>query len=406
MNVFKLALRNVGRNGRRTVITTGAMALAATAMVVFTALGDGFTGSMERNALGMDLGEVQAYAPGYRDDPDLYSVIEAPDAHVALLAQAGFRVVPRLYGFGLAAAGTSSAGVELRGIDLEAEPRVTALHTHLREGQWLDASDPAGVVVGRKVARTLGVGVGDEIVVLGQAADGSMANELYRVRGVLRPVGERVDRAGVYMPASAWRELFLMDSGAHALVAVREDAGGSLSDATERFKTAAPGLDVHDWRELQPLLATMIDSSKVSLSVLMLLVYAAIAALVLNAMLMSVFERIREFGVMKAIGVTPIQVGGTIFLEAGIQTVVAGTIAVAIGLPIAVWLQSTGIDLRSAAGSFDAAGVAIDPIWHARVSARVVVEPILYLFVIAILAVTWPAIKAAVIAPIDAMRHR
>jgi ABC-type lipoprotein release transport system permease subunit len=406
MNVFKLALRNVGRNGRRTVVTTGAMALAASAMVVFTSLGNGFTGSMERNALGMDLGEVQGYASGYRDDPDLYTLIEDSEQRVAALEDAGFQVAPRLYGFGLAAAGTSSAGVELRGIDLARERRVTELHAHLRHGQWLDAADPTGVVLGRKVARTLGVGVGDELVVLGQAADGSMANELYRVRGILRPVGERVDRAGVYLPEAAWRDLFLMQRGAHALAAIRMDRDVPLDVAVGRFEAAAPGLDVHDWRQLQPLLATMIDNSQVSLSVLLLLVYAAIASLILNAMLMSVFERIREFGVMKAIGVTPAQVGATIFLEAGIQAAFASGVAVVVGLPISFWLESTGIDLRSLAGSFDAAGIAIDPVWHARVTARCVVEPVISLLVIAGLAVTWPALKAALIAPLDAIRHR
>lgn len=406
MNVVKLAVRNVGRNRRRMAVTTGAMALAATAMVVFTALGEGFTGSMERNALGMDVGEIQAYAPGYRDDPDLYNVIVEPEAHLARMEEAGFHVTPRLYGFGLAAAGSSSSGVELRGIDLGREPMVTALDTHLAQGTWLRADDPTGVVIGRKVARTLGVGVGDELVVLGQAADGSMANELYKVRGVLRAVGERVDRAGVYMTEASWRELFLLETGAHAIVAVRTDRGVSIDDAMSSMTMSVPDLEVRDWRALQPLLATMIDNSDVSLTILLLVTYAAIAALVLNAMLMSVFERIREFGVMKAIGVTPWQVGSTIVLEAMFQALLASAVAMALGLPLAFWLQSTGIDLRSVAGSIDTAGIAVDPVWQANVTARSVVQPVVYLLAIAALAVLWPALKAALIQPIDAIRHR
>jgi ABC-type lipoprotein release transport system permease subunit len=406
MNLLSLASRNLTRNWHRSLVTTLAMAFAGTIMILFATLMEGLLQASERNAVAMNLGDIQIHAPGYRDDPDLYTRITQPETVLERLRGAGFRASARLYGFALAASGSTSAGVQLRGIEPRAEAGVTEVHRHLLEGRWLDAGDSDGVVLGRKLARTLGVVTGDEVVILSQASDGSMADALFRVRGVLKSVGEGVDRAGFYLLESAFRELMVVPQGAHEIALRRAQRDADLQAATRAAAALAPGYETLDWRALQPVIARVLDLADAQLTFMLLIVYVAVAMVVLNAMLMSVFERIHEFGVMKAIGVTPGQITALVFLETLLQVLLACLLALGLGWWSAHYFQSNGIDLSSIASAASIGGVALDPVWYARVTPDALLRPLVFLLVIALLAVVYPAVKAAVIRPVTALQQR
>lgn len=404
MSTLKMALRNVGRNRRRTAITTAATTLAVAMMIVYTALFDGVMNQMERSILVMDTGHVQIHKAGYREDPSLYATIDDPDPILAKLDAAGVHGTSRLFGFALAAAGTSSAGVQLRGFDLEREVHVTEIHTRVDRGQWLDASDPNGVVIGKRLAKSLGVDVGDDLIVLGQATDGSMANARYKVRGVLKPVNDAIDRASVLMGQATFRELMVMPTGAHE-IAVIGTIGGDLDAITATVRQAGGPWEVKNWRELNPVMAELLDNSRGAMTFMILLTYSAVIMVVFNAMLMSVFERVREFGILKAIGLSPFSVATMILIEALFQAILASIAAVAIGLPLAFWLERDGLDFSAFAGDIDFAGMTMEPIWYGTVTPNVVVQPLVWLFVLTVLAVAYPAGKAALIRPVEAFRQ-
>ncbi|MBW2608988.1 MAG: ABC transporter permease [Deltaproteobacteria bacterium] len=406
MKILSIASRNVFRNWRRTLVTTLAMGFAGFIMILFAALMAGLLQTSERNAVSMNLGDIQIHAEGYRDDPDLYKRIDDASGMLSRIQRAGFHATKRLYSFGLAAAGSASAGVQLRGIDMINEATVTQIHQHVMEGNWLSDSDPKGVVIGRKMARTLNVRPDDEVIIIGQASDGSMANDLYRVRGILKSVGEDVDRSGFFMPESTFRDLMVLPEGAHEIAVMRPDRSRDLEAAASQVAALAPGYETKNWRELRPAIARILDIADVQIIIMILITYVAVAMIVLNAMLMSVFERIREFGIMKAIGVTPFQLTLLIYAETMVQVVTAGIIALASGWSIAHYLQNNGIDLSSISQGASFGGVAMDPIWCTYVTKEALIYPIAFLFIIAVLAVIYPAIKAAVIQPVKAIHHR
>ncbi len=210
MSTWKMAWRNIWRNKRRTMVTIAAMSVAVFITIIYSGLIAGMLVQLESDTLDFELGAVQIFAPGYQDKPSIYTDIEETDALLERLDAAGLRATPRLLGGGLVAHGEASAGAFLRGVDLERDPKVLALSKQVFEGQWLDAGDPMGAVIGRKLAHTLGVEPGSELVVLSQATDGSMANDLFTVRGVLKGVGSETDRGGVFMsrcskkPSRTW----------------------------------------------------------------------------------------------------------------------------------------------------------------------------------------------------------
>jgi len=405
MKILSIASRSVFRNWRRTLITTLAMGFSGFIMILFAALMAGMLQTSERNAVAMNLGDIQIHAKGYRDDPDMYNRIDNTVGLVNKLQQAGFHATQRIYGFGLAAAGSASAGVQMRGVSLKNEATVTQVHKHVMQGQWLADSDPMGVVIGRKLARTLGVRPGNEVIIIGQATDGSMANDLYTVRGILKSIGEEVDRAGFFMVERSFRELMVLPEGAHEIAVMRPDRSSDLESATAQVAAIARGYETLNWRQLQPVIARLLDLADAQTIIMILITYVAVAMVILNAMLMSVFERIREFGIMKAIGVTPWQLMTLVYSETMIQVVIASVISLASGWSAAHYFQKNGIDLSAIASSTSFGGVAIDPIWNAHVTTEALALPVVFLFIIAAAAVIYPAIKAAVIRPVKAIHY-
>ncbi len=404
MHLFKMAWRNVWRNRRRSLVTIVAMAFALWVELLYSGLILGFMSNMERDVVDLEVGDVQIHAPGYIDKPSLYTVIDDPEALLTRLDGSGLAASARLLAGGLAAARELSAGVSLRGVEIERGAAVSRLHEKIDRGEWLDAADPQGVVIGRRLARTLDVEPGDELVVLTQAADGSLANELYQVRGVLLGISDGTDRSAVLMTAAAFRELMVFPRGVHEIV-VRRPPTGELEATAARVRELAPDLDVATWRELMPVIANMLDSTRGLILIIFSIVYIAVGILILNAMLMAVFERIREFGVLKALGAGPHLVLGLILIECAIQTAVAIAVGGTLALPAMGYLSEVGIDV-GILGGVDMMGLAAPPVWRGIYNAESVAGPLVMLVVIVGLAVLYPAFKAAWIRPVEAMRHQ
>lgn len=429
MNVFKLAWRNVWRNHRRSGITIAAMTLALVVELLYSGMVSGLVYGMEDDATAFELGDVQVFAEGYLTKPSLYDKVPDHDAVIERLQADGYRATARLFSGGLAASGELSAGVSFVGIDPVSDAATLDLAQAMAEGQWLDDSDPKGVVVGRGLSRTLALELGDEVVVLSQGSDGSMANDLFEVRGILMSVAAGMDRSAILMTEGTFREMMVFPHGAHKIFVRRpaevtldeaaahvrrvvglpepvEVAPGSAAQAADApVDQAGPAIDVMTWKEVSPFLAQYIDSVAGVIVVLYVIIYLAVGILILNAMLMAVFERIREFGVLKAIGFGPLQVMSIMMLEGMFQAVVATICGLILAAPGMWYLQVHGINM-AALGGMEMAGMTMPPMWQARFEVATAQVPVIMLFVIVFLAVLYPAVKAARVSPVDAMHHQ
>ncbi len=407
MKIMTLASRNVMRNWHRTLVTTLAMAFACAIVIIYGALMKGMVVGSERQAVVMNQGDIQIHAQGYRDDPDIYTTMPDSETLLASIRAQGFHATGRRFGFGLVASEGNSSGVQLRGTDLLYEPQVTEIHRHVMSGQWLDRDDPFGVVIGKKLARLLDAKIGSELVYIGQSADGYMANEIFTVRGILKAVAATIDSSGVLLPKQTLIEMLVLPEGAHEIVIMRADRSAvSLDVATRQIATLAPDYETLNWRELMPVIARFLETADVQTLIMLIFTYIAVASVVLNAVLMSVFERIHQFGIMKAIGVTPVQSVALIYAETMIQTLLASLLGLGFGWWASSHFQAHGIDMSHLTGDVSFAGIALDPIWYAYVTPEVLVDPIIFLFVVAMLAAIYPAIKVAKIRAIDAIHYQ
>lgn len=410
MNLANLAVRNLMRNWQRSLVTGLSMAFATMIMVIFVALIEGMLLSFERNAVTMSVGEIQIHQQGYRDDPDLYKRVILDAAAEIAIEENGLFYSERLYGFALAAAGTSSAGIQLRGINPEQEKQVTQIHQHIHQGQWLNSHAPYGVVIGKKLARTLDVKIGNEVIILSQASDGSMADALFEVRGILKSVGEEIDRSGFYILDTTFRELMIVAEGSHEIALQRKNTDDELIAKTialeKEISQLQPQWEVNGWRQILPLIARTLEASDGQMFFLILITYIAVAMIVLNSMLMSVFERLREFGVMKALGVSPTQLLALIYIESIILATLASVMGAVTGIMMSLYFYHNGIDLTTLSSGASIAGIAMDPIWRAELTWSAITLPVGFLFVMVLIAVIYPAFKAAIIKPVEAINYR
>ena len=405
MKLAVMAWRNLWRYGRRTLMTVSAMTLALITLIVWTSMVKGFLQDLETTIVEVEVGDIQMYPPEYRDSPSIFDRIAAPAELVESLGAMGFNASARLMAGGLAAAGESSAGVSIRGVETDQDARVSAVYDRLAQGSWLDPGDPSGIVIGGRLAKTLDVGVEDEVVLLSQAADGSIANDLYRVRGILATFSDATDRSGVFMVRQAFLDLFAVPGGAHQVV-VRTGRDQPLDLSADRIRATAPALEVLTWRELFPTLATMLDSVQGTMYILFMIVYLAIAILLVNATLMAVFERIKELGLLKAIGLPPARIVGLIMWEGVFQAGLAAGAGLILSVPLLIYFSRVGINLASLGGTISISGIGLDPIMRGVVDPAVVVGPLSAMIIIVFASMAYPALKAARIKPVEAMRHQ
>lgn len=405
--LISLAWRNLWRNGRRTGATVAAMTLAVLALIFYSGLTGGMLANMESKVRDFGLGEAQVFAQGYRDSPSLYDRLDDPDALAGRLRDAGFRAAPRLLGSGLGAGEAASAGVSLIGVAVDADASVSRIHEKVAAGTWIPAGSPDAVVLGHRLARQLSMEPGSELVVLSQGADGSTANGLYQVRGVLAPISEEIDRGGVFMSDAAFRELMVVPEGAHQLLVRFPDGSPRTRTAEaadlERLRKITTELDAPGWRELNPGISSMLDNAQGSIFIMMSVVYLAIGIVILNAMLMAVFERIKEFGVLKALGVGPGAVFSLIMLEAFMQASAAATLGSLLALPINAYMTTTGLRISGSSG-ISTMGVSMDEMWRSEVTSLTYLGPIGLLFFFVLGAALFPAIRAALTPPVQSMR--
>jgi len=398
---LKLAWRNIWRNSRRTLITQFALIVALALMIACSGLTWGLVKQMERNATLLGPGELQVHRPGYLDDRSIYRSIEHPHTLVATLEQYGVKAASRLHGFGLVSHGDNSSGTQVLGIDPLKETTVTDFHKHLFKGSFLQHEKD--VLLGKKIAVTLDATIGDELVIVTQAADGSIGNDLYRVAGILKGISEEIDRSTVMMSLADFRGLFSLHNVATEIALRRGDPTEDLTVIRDRIKLALPDQEVKTWKELFPAVSDLLELTDASIYILLTIIYLAGSLIMLNTMLMSVFERIKELGIMMAIGFRPMQVLLLIFLETFFLTLCGAVMGLACGVSLSLYLTHYGLDLTSITEGFSFVGIAAEPHWFAVTTFNTVFPPFIFLFVLSLLAVVYPAIKASLLKPVDAL---
>lgn len=394
---LRLAWRNVWRNPRRTLLTSTSIGLGLAALLLTLGLVNGMRDRLVQTVTDAWLGDAQIHAPGYREAPDVE--IWLPDADEVLAraqAHPGVQAASaRVLASGMVAIGARSAPVQVAGVRFADERRVTRWDGQIT-GAWPAA--PRAVLLGADLAETLEVEPGGPLVLtVADLQTGDLQSTRLQVSGLLRVGDPGIDRGMVVVDLDALRESLGVD-GAHE-IALRLAPGADLDMVVADL--AAPGLDVAGWPTLAPMLEQMRQLQGIMLGVMVAIVAVILGLGILNTLTMSLVDRLREFGVMRALGTTPKRLAGLILTEAFCLSVVGLALGAAVVAPLHLHLASAGLNLTGV----EVVGVTLHQALRPRLDAGVVVTTALGVALLTVLVAGITAVRAARIEPIEALRR-
>jgi len=405
MKLVKMSWRNLWRNSTRTNVTITAVALCIAILIIFQSLIIGLIGKAVYNTTNLVIGEVQIHAAGYLDDRSIYKSLKNVEEIRVVAQENNIGMVERSYGFGLISSGTKSAGTQFWGIDPESELKYFDFANHIDEGNFLTETSLKKVVLGNKLARSLAAELGTELVIFVQGADGSLGNELFYVTGILGNVADNIDRGAAIILRDDFDILFSTNNFIHE-IALNSKGKLEAEEIQKLMSVKATGAAVETWKELMPTIAIMTEKMSVFMLTIFSLIFTIAASLgVMNTLVMSTYDRMKEFGIIRAIGATPWLIIRQVSLEAILLTFLASIIGTVIGLSIAIYLQVYGIDI-SGKGNLAFGGIVFDPIWRASVSLKSVFLPVVLMMLTSIVASIYPASIAARIKPVEAIHYK
>ena len=405
--LFQLAWRNLWRQGRRSLITAVAMAVAVAMCMTMIAFNDGMYSKLFHVMVEQQLGHVQVHHPDYPGRMQPYdTVTEAGATLAAIEALPSVTAASvRLNGAGLVGGTAEAMGAQLVGIDPAREARVTHADQKVVEGRFL-AEEPAHeILLGVKLAKDLEVGLGDSVVVVTQAADGSLGNDVYDVVGLTSTGSAAMDRSGTMLHLADLQQLLVLPAQVHQITVIGDDP-----DAVEVLRDAVQGVvpdgvEVLTWQQASPSAAQLMQSQNAGAAIFLGIIFFVASFGVLNTMLMSVFERTRELGVLKAIGLRPGRIVVLVVFESLMLAGLAGFIGLLLGGVLDALLVVYGMPM-SADGEHGISfqGVELDPVIHGEVHAGSIAMVLGSLLVVSVFASLYPAWRASRLVPVEAMR--
>ena len=405
MKTIEVSWRNLWRNRTRTNVTIAAVALCIAILIIFQSMIVGLIEKAVFNTTNLVIGEVQIHANGYLNDKSLYKDLKNTEKIKSIAKKNNIGLVERSYGFGLISSGTKSAGTQFWGVNPESELMHFDFAKHINQGTFLNSSSSNKIVLGNKLALSLAAEVGTELVVFVQGADGSLGNDLFYVSGILKNVAENIDRSAAIILENDFNILFSSNNMIHE-IALNSKGNFEAEEIQNLMSAEIKDVEIDTWKQLMPTIALMTEKMSVFMRTLFSLIFTIAAGLgVMNTMIMSTYDRMKEFGIIRAIGATPWRIIKQVSLEAIILTFIASIIGTIVGLSAALYFQKYGFDV-SGQGNFSFGGVVMDPIWKASVSLKIILLPIGLMMLTSILSSLYPASIAARIKPVEAIHYK
>lgn len=402
----RMAWRNLWRNRRRTTLALLAIGLSVTLVLCYASILRAYGDWIVETITGPMLGHVQAHAPNWRKDRLMDRTLVDVSAILAEVRRdpAVADATARVYAPALAAKGEEGFAVMVVGVDTRAETGPARL-LH-------DVAQPLTgrqALIGRQLAELMDVHAGDEIAVVGQGIDGSLANDLFTVTALVTTQVDLVNRQGLVIDLSEAQALFAMPGEAHEIVihARSADEAPALARRVAAMSALA-GAEVLDWKTLAPEMLSLIRITDVAGTLVLILVFVAAAAGVANTMVMATFERTREFGMLLALGAHPARLVRLVVAESIALGVIGAFAGSAIGIAIVAVTHYTGIDYAKLTGggpsALSFAGLRWSLLFYPTLAVVDVGRAIVAVCITSLLASIWPALRASRLQPVLALR--
>ena len=403
--ILKISWRSIWRNPRRTLISMSAVGIGLLLVILYSGFMGGVLTDATEQLDNVGMGHVEITAPGWREHRDPRQGVDSPASLLTRLdlppsAETGWRVVTR----GLISSARASEGVELQGVDWTREAQLSLHVREVKLGERPAPGDEQGILIGEKLAQRLKVRVGSKVRLMAQRADEELGAELYRVRGIFHSLSPAISQRRVLVSDTSARRLLGVGEVAHQVVIQLDRA--SESDATaERLRAQlGPGYEVRSYGELLPMLRNVERLGDMVVWVAAVFIYALVGLGILNTMLMSVLERTREFGMLRAIGTRPGRVVAQVLGESFWIATLSAMAGLAVGLTV-TWYGSHHALMSIGGGeALEYAGTVLQSDVRTEFSPVEALKAASLVYVMALLTALYPAWKVARLPPAQALR--
>ncbi len=400
--LLPLAWRSLWRNPRRTLVTLAVVGVGLYSILVLGALMQAWAQSSRDTQLDLLTGSGQIHARGYLNDPTvarrmsppskaLLRVLNGPDipgwvarVRVPAVVQSEYRTLP----------------VTLVGVDPARERRISTVPEKIARGVYLSDRDDPGIVIGRHLAKRLNTGIGKRVVLMAQAGDGRLAQRAYRVIGLFAGSESTEDSFAFTGIATAQQMLNIGDDISEISFMVGD--GQPVANIIARLQDATPDDDVEPWTRIAPLTTAMDGFMRAFVYVWLWIMFVFMAIGIINTQLMAVFERVREFGLLQALGMRPRLILTQVLLESALLVGVGVILGLAAaGVTIAAFHGGISLSFLARGADYFGAGHMLYPQLAPGQSALIAGT----VWALGVFVTLWPARRAAHANPVEAMRN-
>ena len=404
---LRLAWRNIWRHRRRTVIIVLAMGLSLAMMMWYDGLMDGFNNAIAGNAVRVLGGNVQVHAAGYREKVDSNPLLPLKDDSAivkAALSQPNvIAAARRIQTGGLVSNREGSFPMSIIGIEPAAEAPVSLIAEHIVTGRYLEATDEDSILIGQGLAEGLSLTVGDRLTMVGSDIHKQNRQRTMTVIGIYDIGIPSMEKATSYISLTEAQNLFGLH-GQSTEVQITLKRVGTESGVVNALTPLFPGYEVESWAKNYPELSNAVGRKNIVMDIFSVIIVMIAGIGILNLLLMAIYERTREIGLLGAMGLKPRQIATSFILEGALIGIVGVIAGIALGLALNLSLMQVGMDYSQFAGVTDYMALISGRIYPTLGISKLPMRAII-IFVIAALAALIPALIASRREPSEALHH-
>jgi putative ABC transport system permease protein len=404
---LRLAWRNIWRHRRRTVIIMLAMGLSLAMMMMYDGLMDGFNNAIAGNAVRVLGGNVQVHAAGYREKVDSNPLLPLKDdAAIVKAALAQPNVIAaarRIQTGGLVSNHEGAFPMTIIGIEPEAEAPVSLIAEHIAEGRYVEPADEDSVLIGKGLAEALSLNVGDRLTMVGSDIHKQNRQRTMTVIGIYDIGIPSMEKTTSYISLAEAQNLFgLRDQSTEVQITLKKV--GTETSIVNALTPLLPGYEVESWAKNYPELSNAVGRKNIVMDIFSVIIVIIAGIGILNLLMMAIYERTREIGLLGAMGLKPRQIATTFILEGALIGFVGVLVGIALGLVTNLGLMQVGMDYSQFAGVTDYMALISGKVYPTLGISKLPMRGVI-IFVIAALAALIPAMIASRREPSEALHH-
>ena len=402
IQILKMAFRDLGRNRRRSFFSALAVGGGLALLILMASVIEGEMGSAIESAIKLQSGHIQIRASTYDENKSSLKwedLVSNPD-EIATQITAFDQVkaaTPRLYASGFLSSGTQSASARITGID-PLSPASDPYREGVISGNYLNPDDRDAVLIGKPMAEKLNLKVGDSVSLSINTADGNVQDQIFTVKGIYTTNTYGFDSATVFLPLAKAQAITRTENHASTIFVLLNDT--ALTDIVVPALNVSSNLEIKTWKDLNALFVDYEAMAQSYIGIFYMIVLAISASVIINTLIMSVYERTREIGILSAIGMRGNRIMMLFLAESSMLAVGGVIMGLIIGVLATLYFNVNGFYI----GNMGLSGMLITDTIYAKLTTDNLINLTIMTFVVTLLSGLYPAVMASRMQPVEALR--